>query len=155
MEECIFCRIARGEAPCFRIWEDESCLAFLDIFPNTKGMALVIPKQHFGSDITKMPDKDYSGLMSAVKSVALLLEKSLGVKRVGIVAEGMGVNHAHVKLYPMHGLGDEWKPIISNEKAFFSEYPGFLTTKLGPKADFEKLEKLAKKIREYSEGLKA
>jgi len=155
MEACIFCKIAKGEAPCFKVWEDEKHIAFLDIYPNTKGMALVIPKKHFGSNITEMPGKEYSELMNAVKIVSRLLEKSLNAKRVGIIAEGMGVNHAHVKLYPMHGLGEEWKPIISKERVFFKEYPGYLTTKLGPEADFKKLEELSAKIRKDSEGLKA
>ena len=47
MEECIFCKIIRGEIPCHKILEDDEVLAFLDINPVSRGHTLVIPKQHY------------------------------------------------------------------------------------------------------------
>ena len=47
--ECIFCKIVKGEIPCHKIWEDEKHLAFLSIYPNTNGFSVVIPKKHFPS----------------------------------------------------------------------------------------------------------
>ena len=47
MSDCIFCKIAKGEIPSVKIWEDDEFFAILDLFPNTKGMTLVIPKSHF------------------------------------------------------------------------------------------------------------
>ena len=44
--------------------------------------------------------------------------------------EGMGVNHLHIKLYPMRGLDKDWQPVESDEKVFYNNYPGFLTTKM-------------------------
>ena len=49
MENCIFCKIVKGEIPCVKIWEDKDFLAILDVFPNTKGMTLVLTKKHFDS----------------------------------------------------------------------------------------------------------
>lgn len=147
MEDCIFCKIIKGEIPCAKIWEDDNFLAILDAFPNTKGMALVMPKQHYDSYVFLMPESNYSLLMSAVKKVAKLIDKALDVERTTMVMEGQGVNHAHIKLYPMRGLDDESKKSWKREVVFFEKYPGHTNTTMGPKADFVELEKLAEVIR--------
>ena len=146
-EHCLFCKLVSGEIPCFKIWEDKDHIAFLDIFPNTRGMTLVIPKKHFDSYAFSMPDKDYSSLMLASQKVAKLLEKKIPVKRVALVMEGMGINHAHIKLYPMHGLKDQYAEMINIDRQFFDKYDGHISTVLGPEADKKELEKLAKLIR--------
>lgn len=145
--DCIFCKIVKGEIDCAKIWEDDEFLAILDINPNTKGMSLVITKNHFDSYAFSMPDDVYQKFMLASKKVAKLLEKSLDVKRVALVMEGMGVNHAHIKLYPMHGLEKEFTETWAKEKVFFENYPGYITTQLGHQADLEGLKALAKDIK--------
>lgn len=110
-KDCIFCKIIEGKIPCYKVYEDEEFLAFLDIYPNTKGQTVVIPKKHFPSDAVEMSDKDYQKFFLSIKKVAKLLEKALGVKRVSIVLEGMGVDHVHAKLYPLHGLKDKFEEI--------------------------------------------
>ena len=45
--DCIFCKIIKGEIPCYKVYEDDDVLAFLDISQTTKGHTLVIPKKHF------------------------------------------------------------------------------------------------------------
>ena len=134
-EDCIFCKISKGEIPSYRIWENDWFFAILDIFPNTKGMTLIIPKEHYDSYAFDMPDDVYSEFMISAKEVGKLLDEKLGVQRTALVMEGMGVNHAHIKLYPLHGLGDGFNPIIPDEKIYFDTYEGYLSTKLGPKAD--------------------
>jgi len=84
---CIFCKIAKGEIPSVKVWEDDKHIAILDINPNTEGMTLIITKEHYDSDATDMPDKPYKDLMIAAKKVAKILEKKLKVKRVAIVIE--------------------------------------------------------------------
>ncbi|MFH1780164.1 MAG: HIT domain-containing protein [Candidatus Micrarchaeota archaeon] len=148
MLNCVFCKIIAGEIPCFKVWEDDAFLAFLDINPNTKGMTLVIPKKHFDSNAFEMNNEDYSAFLIAVKKVDSLLRKKLNVERVALVIEGMGVNHAHAKLYPLHGVGKEFTAMEAKEKVFYEEYPGFVTTLLGPQTDFNELKKLAEKIGE-------
>ena len=128
----MFCKIARGEIPSHKVDETDEYLAFLDIFPNTKGMTLVIPKKHFNSDVFSMPLQEYNKLMDYAKKVVKKLEKKLNTFRVALVIEGMGVNHAHVKLYPLHGLDSKFKETWHHERVFFEKYPGFITTKLGP-----------------------
>ena len=46
---CVFCDIVKGRVPCHKIWENDEHLAFLSIFPNTKGFSVVITKEHFSS----------------------------------------------------------------------------------------------------------
>lgn len=154
MENCIFCKIVKGEIPCVKIWEDKSFLAFLDINPNTKGMTLVIPKKHFDSDIFELPEEAYKKLMIASRKVAKLLIKGLKVKRVSFVIEGMGVNHIHVKLYPLHGLQEKFVEMWSKKKIYFDKYQGYLTTQIGPQKPMEELKKVAKEILNKRENQK-
>lgn len=147
MDNCIFCKIIKGEFDSAKIWEDDNFIAILDIRPNTKGMSLVLPKKHFDSYVFALTDNVYKEFLLASKKVANLLEKSLKVKRVAMVMEGMGVNHAHIKLYPMYGLDDDFKEIWAKEQAFFEKYPGYITTVLGPNAEMEDLKRLAEEIK--------
>lgn len=148
MDDCIFCKIARGEIDAAKIWEDENFIATLDINPNTKGMTLVMPKKHYDSYAFDMPDEEYGAFMIAAKKVAGLLERALNVQRVALVMEGMGINHAHIKLYPMYGLEEKFKETWAQDRVFFDRYEGYISTQLGPAADLEGLKKLAEEIRE-------
>ncbi|MBM3206606.1 MAG: HIT domain-containing protein [Candidatus Staskawiczbacteria bacterium] len=147
MEDCIFCKIVNGEIASEKIWENDKFLAILDVNPNVKGMTLVVTKNHFDSYVFTMEDEMYQNFLLASKSVAKIIEKGLNVKRVAMVMEGMGINHAHIKLYPMHGLEAEFKEMWAKDKVFFDEYPGYITTQLGPKANTEELKDIAQKIR--------
>jgi histidine triad (HIT) family protein len=146
MDECIFCKIIKGEIPCFKVWEDEKFLAFLDINPNTKGVTLVVPKEHYSSNPLKFDDELLKETIIAAKRVSEKLAKAFNVERVGMSVEGTGVDHLHIKLYPFHGLE---KNIHSSDRIFLEDYPGYLTTQSGPQADFKELEELAKKINEF------
>lgn len=147
-KDCIFCRIISGEIPSYKVYEDENYFAFLDINPNTPGMTLLVPKKHFDSYAFDMPDEDYKNLLLKAKELGKMLDKKLGTMRTALVMEGMGVNHVHVKLYPLHGLGKDFKPMIPEEKKFFEKYPGYLMTTLGPQADDSFLSEIQKKITE-------
>jgi len=143
MDDCIFCKIIKGEIPSYKIYEDESHYAFLDIYPNTKGMTLVIPKKHHDSYLFKMNDNDYSNLLLVSKKVGKILEKGLNVKRVAMVMEGMGVNHAHIKLYPLYGLEKEFEETWATEKIFFDRYKGYISTQMGERASDDELKQLS------------
>lgn len=146
-EDCIFCKIANGEIPSVKIWEDEKHIAILDVNPNTEGMTLVLTKEHYDSDATDMPEKEYCELMLAAKKVAKLLENGLKVKRAAIVIEGLGVNHVHIKLYPIHGIDEKFKEMWAGGKEiYFDRYEGYITTELGPKKSPEELKHVAGKI---------
>ena len=148
-EDCIFCKIVRGQAPCHKIWENKTHLAFLSIFPNTEGFSVVIPKEHYGSYIADQEDKIASDLMVSVKKVMKLLDKKLGdVGRTGVIFEGFGVDHLHAKLFPMHGTKiKEWRPLKSNVGKYFEKYEGYISSHDYKRADDKELAELARKIR--------
>lgn len=151
MKDCIFCKIVSGDAPSYKIYEDEAHLAFLSIFPNTKGFSVVIPKKHYDSYIFEQDDAVINDLMKACKKVAKLLDSKLAdVGRTGIFFEGFGVNHLHAKLFPMHGTKGmkQWTEINSNVDKYFEKYEGYMSSHNSKPADKKELEDLAKKIRE-------
>ena len=149
--DCIFCKIASGEIDSAKFWEDDEFMAILDIMPNTKGMALVITKKHYDSYAFDLPDDVYIRAMEAAKKVGRMLEKGLGVKRVAMVVEGMGINHFHIKLYPLHGLKEKFEKIWADKKVFFEKYEGYITTLTGPTADMAELKKLAEQIKKANQ----
>ncbi len=145
--DCIFCKIAKGEIESAKIWGDKNFVAILDANPNTKGMALLLTKEHYDSYAFDIVDEVYGEFMHAAKMVAGILEKGLGVKRVAMVMEGMGVNHAHLKFYPLHGVQEKFEEMWGKERMYFENYEGYLSTQLGPQADSRELKKLAEEIR--------
>lgn len=148
LPDCIFCQIAKGEAPSFKIWEDDDFMAFLNIFPNTKGASLVIPKQHYDSYFAEIPEDVLEELMEASQKVAKLLDEKLeDVGRTGLIFEGFGVNHIHAKLFPMHGTKlDEWKNIESDIDDYYETYPGYLSSHSAKRASDVELKKVAEQI---------
>ncbi|MDP3956678.1 MAG: HIT family protein [bacterium] len=153
MNDCIFCKIAKGEAPAHKIWEDERHLAFLSIFPNTEGFSVVITKEHYPSYAFDLPEEVLISLVRATKKVVKLLDTKLeDVGRTGMIFEGFGVDHIHTKLFPMHGTKTlEWKPIKSNVDKYFEKYEGYISSHDYKQANGKKLAQLAKKIRGESE----
>lgn len=145
-ETTIFEKIVAGEIPSTKIWEDDEFLAILDVFPNCKWQTLVIPKIWYDSDISLMPEDVYGRYMLAVKHVVAMLKKWLGVTRVGIVMEWMWVHHAHVKLYPMHWIDAEWKPMRTDQRVWFDTYEWYLTTHIGDMKPAEYLQQVAQEI---------
>jgi histidine triad (HIT) family protein len=150
MEDCIFCKIVKGEIPSYKIWEDEKHLAFLNIFPNTPGFTIIVTKKHYPSYAFNADDKVLSDLVLATKKVARLLDLYFqDAKRCGMFLEGLDVDHLHSKLAPMHGLSDPaWKEKIKPQRGqFYTESPGYLTSQDSERADDKELAGLAEKIR--------
>jgi len=154
--KCIFCEIAenriqpRGNG---KFYETEKFVAWLSPFPSTEGFTVLIPKKHYSSDVLGLPDKELEEFILEAKKISKVLIKHFeDVGRVGLIMEGTGVDHAHIKLFPMHGTEHmkrgEWKQYLSGKEDYFEKYPGYLVSHDGPKADFGKIEALAKKLRE-------
>ena len=149
MEDCIFCKIVAGEIPSHQVWEDEHHLAFLTIFPNTEGFTVVVTKEHHESYFFDQSEDVIVNLVRAAKTVAKKIDAAYDdVGRTGFVAEGMGVNHLHVKLIPMHGTAGDWEMRHSDINTYFNQYPGYLSTHNGEQADNETLAATADKIRQ-------
>ena len=92
----IFSKIIAGEIPCYKIYEDEKTLAFLDIHPETPGHTLVIPKVEVDK-LYELEMEDYLAVMKTVKILASRMEKVLG-RRTLMKVIGTDVPHAHVHL---------------------------------------------------------
>jgi len=106
----IFSKIIAGEIPCYKIYEDDKTLAFLDIHPETPGHTLVVPKV----EVDKLYDlemEDYLAVMKTVKMLARRMEKVLGARTL-IKVIGTDVPHTHVHLVtfdPNYKYGQEVK----------------------------------------------
>jgi diadenosine tetraphosphate (Ap4A) HIT family hydrolase len=154
MSDCIFCKIINKEIPSDGIfYEDQDFMAFLSIFPSTEGFTVLVPKQHFSSDVLALPDEVLSKLTLAAKKVSkILLKHFSSAGRIGLIAEGTGINHAHLKLVPMHQTEDlkdgNFKPYNSGRSDYFDAYPGYLISTDGPAADPEKLKLLANQLKQ-------
>lgn len=154
-KKCIFCEIAQGRMQPMsggKFWENDRYIAWLSPFPNTEGFTVVIPKKHYGSDVLQMPDsalKDF--IIEAKKIAAHLVERLDDVGRVGLIMEGTGIDHAHIKLVPFHGTGymkrGEWKQVHSAVDTYFEKYEGWIASNDGPKADEAKIKSLADKLK--------
>ena len=92
----IFSKIIAGEIPCYKIYEDEKTLAFLDIHPETPGHTLVVPKVEVDK-LYELQMEDYLAVMKTVKILASRMEKVLG-RRTLMKVIGTDVPHAHVHL---------------------------------------------------------
>jgi histidine triad (HIT) family protein len=101
----IFTKIVLGEIPCYKVAEDESYLAFLDVNPNAIGHTLCIPKEEIDK-IFDMEEEHFLGLMRFSRKVAKALEKTIACKRIGVAAIGLEVPHTHVHLIPLHDMED-------------------------------------------------
>ncbi|MCK5440503.1 MAG: HIT family protein [Maribacter sp.] len=99
----IFTRIIDGEIPCYKIAEDESFFAFLDINPNAKGHTLCIPKKEIDK-ITDLDEETYLGLMAFSRKIGKAIEASIKCKRVGMTVIGLEVSHVHVHLIPLNEM---------------------------------------------------
>lgn len=101
----IFGKIIAGEIPCHKVYEDESYLAFLDVFPLAKGHTLVIPKIEVDY-IFDLNDDVLAGIMLVSKRIAHAIGKAVPCKKVGVSVIGLEVPHAHVHLIPIQQISD-------------------------------------------------
>lgn len=102
--DCVFCAIAAGEIPCFKVYEDELVLAYLDINPFSEGHTLVIPKAHT-TGLLDTPEETLAVLLARVKKVAAHLKTALGCDGFHILqnngaAAGQTVGHIHFHIVP-------------------------------------------------------
>lgn len=104
MDNCIFCKIVKGEAPSYKIYEDEYTYAFLDISKDCYGHTLVIPKKHC-QDVLTCDDETLNHVINTVKKVANHYVNNCGFKGVNVInASGeeaqQTVFHLHFHILP-------------------------------------------------------
>lgn len=148
MENCIFCQIVKKERHAHIFWEDDEHMAFLSPFPNTEGFTVVITKEHHSSYLFDLDTNIYTRLALAAKEVGHVIDQKLPVKRTGLIMEGMGIDHAHIKLFPMHGIPDgSWQPVKSTLRKYFDKYEGYISSHDGYSADEDQLVITCKKLK--------
>lgn len=99
MDDCIFCKIVRGEIPAQKTFEDDEFIAFPDIHPKAPGHTLLIPKAHY-QWFTDLPDELYTKLFDNAKLLARELKRQNGADYVHLSIVGKDVPHVHVHLIP-------------------------------------------------------
>lgn len=102
--DCLFCKIIAGEIPCFKVYEDDKSLAFMDINPANPGHALAIPKNH-AQDVFSIEAEDIAAAANAARLVAGALSEELDLDGLNLVqANGPGakqsVMHLHIHVLP-------------------------------------------------------
>jgi histidine triad (HIT) family protein len=105
-EDCIFCKIAAGEAPAQIVYEDELTVAFMDLNPWTRGHALVIPRRH-SRNLYDIEDQDLARTVQSAKRVALRARDALDCDGVNLInsserAAWQSVFHFHVHVIPRY-----------------------------------------------------
>ncbi len=123
-EDCIFCKIAKGEIPSKSIYEDKNVIAFLDINPISKGHTLVIPKNHF-ENIFDIPESELKEIIDTSKKISILLKNKLNADGINILhASGkeaqQSVFHFHIHIVPRYKNDklDTWPKSDYNELNF-------------------------------------
>ena len=106
MDNCIFCKIANKEIPGKIIYEDDVCMAFLDLSQATYGHTLVIPKQHF-ANILEVDDDTLSHLFKTVKKVAQTIMTKCHAQGLNVLTNtyeiaGQTVYHFHIHILPRY-----------------------------------------------------
>lgn len=97
----IFSKIIAGQIPSYKIAENESFYAFLDIFPMAEGHVLVVPKIETDK-FFDLPDNYLAELLVFAKPIAHAIEQSFDCNRCGVSVIGLEVPHAHLHLVPIN-----------------------------------------------------
>lgn len=104
-ENCLFCRIARGELPAHRVHEDAHLLAFLDLHPIRPGHTLIVPKAHHVW-FEDLPEDLAARITLCAQQLARHMKQIWPIERVALFFTGIHVPHAHAHVVPMHHVHD-------------------------------------------------
>lgn len=107
--DCLFCKIINGDIPCYKIYEDEFVLAFLDINPDCDGHTLIIPKKHF-TDLDDIDSDTLNNINVVAKKIKKLLEERLNCDGISLLQNNGAVQE--IKHYHLH-----LKPYYNNKKS--------------------------------------
>src|SRR5688572_26946298 len=128
-EGCTFCAIIERVESAFIVYENSHAVVFLDKHPINTGHVLVIPKSHVQS-FYELEEDGFIQLMLVVRLVAAVLNATFEPRKVGMLAAGFDVAHAHIHVLPMHDYHDITSKIILEGRR-----PNPSDRELGPVAD--------------------
>lgn len=118
MAETIFSKILRGEIPCYKVYEDDQVLAFLDIFPLSPGHTLIIPKEEVAT-VDQLSDEAAAAIGRVLPRISRAVLKATQTTEFNILQNNgpnahQAVFHVHFHVIPKYadgrGLGIGWKP---------------------------------------------
>ena len=103
-DDCVFCKILKGELPCSKVYEDDMVLAFLDIAPYNPGHTVIIPKEHQVSS-TVLPEEYLCAIVKIAPRIGAALMRATGAEGFNIVQNngrvaGQAVPHVHFHVIP-------------------------------------------------------
>ncbi|MFP4118881.1 MAG: HIT family protein [Candidatus Woesearchaeota archaeon] len=103
-EDCIFCKIVRGEAPSTKVYEDDDFIAIQSLFQSVKGHTLLIPKEH-SEDITQMKPELGQKMLELIQKVGKAQMRGLGADGFNVAVNtkreaGQVIDHTHIHLLP-------------------------------------------------------
>lgn len=102
MKDCIFCKIVNGEIPSMKVYEDDLCMAYLDINPDSDGHTLIIPKEHY-EDIYELPNDVLKHIFDVAKNLMNELKSKLnstGFTLIENYGSAQEVKHFHLHIKP-------------------------------------------------------
>lgn len=102
MNDCLFCKIVKGDIPAENVYEDKNVLAFLDIHPRSIGHTLIVPKRHYEL-LTDMPEKELAAFATSLQRVTkgfMKYAEGLNILQNNGKAAGQLVSHVHFHLIP-------------------------------------------------------
>ncbi len=113
--DCVFCKIVAGKIPSAKVYEDDACIAFLDIGPLSEAHLLIVPKEHY-EWITDMPALEVAAVARRIPQLARAVMKVAGAEGFNVLqnngkVSGQAVPHVHFHIIPRRdgdGLGYRW-----------------------------------------------
>ena len=108
--DCLFCKIIKGEIPCYKIYEDDYTLAFLDIAKDVDGHTLVIPKKHF-DNLLDCDQETLNHVMNTVQLISNHYINHCGFSGINLINNNgtsaeQAINHLHIHIIPRkHSFG--------------------------------------------------
>ena len=107
-DDCIFCKIIKGEIPSYTIYEDDDFKVFLDINPITNGHALLVPKKHY-ENMFELDEKIVAKIYETAKKIYDLEKEKLDIEGFTLIqnnGHGQDVKHYHLHLIPRYSYDD-------------------------------------------------
>jgi histidine triad (HIT) family protein len=131
-DECIFCQIVEKKIPSQILFENDTNLAFLDIFPVSRGHTIVIPKKHY-NNLEDIPVTELAEVFGIVKKISGLIYRKLKIDGYNILqnnfrAAGQVINHFHVHIIPRSIEDGKFRLLIPREQSKEEELKQILKT---------------------------
>lgn len=118
MKDCLFCKIINGDIPCYKVYEDDTILAFLDVNPDSDGHTLIVPKTHY-KDINDIPNDVLIHVYEVARKLSKLLQERLNCDGISLLQNNgsvQEVKHYHLHLKPYYSNNPSAKLVKDKTK---------------------------------------